>query len=161
MLKPIILGVDSGITTAYAAFEIDGSLIKVKSSRTESQADMITDIIRHGKVVLVGVDVKPSSAFGKEVASIFGARLVVPKRKISIMEKVCAARDYGSKNKHERDALAAGLFAYKRIKPLLNRIDTRLKRRNKAEYSGLVKYLMLTKKNLNIERALRTIEGRA
>lgn len=160
MLKPIIVGVDSGVTNAYAIFDINGSLIRAVSARGIDTADIALDIIRYGKVCLVGVDVRPSTAFGKRIASCFGAKLVVPRRRLSVKEKRILARGYLLKNKHEADAVAAGLNAYKKARKLLNAVDVRLKKRGKAEYSEIIKCLLLTKRNLNIERALRIAEGR-
>jgi len=54
------------------------------------------------------------------------------------------------KNKHEMDALASALFAYKSFKGLFNKIDNEVKN---EEISNKVKKLVLTEE-INIKKAL-------
>src|SRR3989338_1965903 len=54
--KLLIVGIDPGITTAYAVLDIEGKLIKTSSSKEFGLNQIISETTELGKVVLVGTD---------------------------------------------------------------------------------------------------------
>ena len=66
----------------------------------------------------------------EKIASSFSARLIIPKKTLSVSEKIKLTKKYTQdnifSNHHERDALASAVFAGKRIRQLMRRINTSL-----------------------------------
>ena len=55
--EPLIVGIDPGITTAYAVLDTKGSLIKLKSSKKLNLSTVINEILQiDGKIIAVGSD---------------------------------------------------------------------------------------------------------
>jgi len=115
MVKLLVVGVDPGTTTGYAILDIQGNLKKLKSSKRLNLSSLIFEIIREGKVLIVGTDVKYVPSFIKSFANKLGAKLISPEENLRIIEKKRLIGDLKVKNLHERDALAAALFAHKKL----------------------------------------------
>ena len=153
----LIVGVDPGTTLAYAILDVNGNLIKLRSSKNLNLSRLIFDTIRYGKIIVVGCDVCKVPSFVQEYAIKIGAKIICPKEDLGVREKRGLVRGK-VKNRHQRDALASAIFAHKKIKNLLTKIDNYVKEKNKEEYADKIKELLLTKNGLNIERALKSLE---
>jgi len=158
--KLTVLGVDPGATVGYALLDLNGNTICVGSRRNLSISNLVLKIIEYGKVVVVGCDVSPPPRFVKEVSKRLNAMLIYPQKNLTIKEKkrLVRLKKKEPKNRHERDALASAIFALKRIKHLLEKIDTALKKKYDIKVADEVKEIILTKKGLTIERAFKTIK---
>ncbi|MBI2662968.1 DUF460 domain-containing protein [Candidatus Woesearchaeota archaeon] len=143
--KLLILGIDPGTTTAYAILDIDGNVLDVKSKKHYSPSSLIMDTVKHGRVLLVGTDVKNTPFFVKKTATRLGAKVISPDYDLKINDKKELTKDYKNMNDHERDALSSAIFAFKRKKGLLNKVNLYLEKNNRTDLKNeMMELLMLT-----------------
>lgn len=112
----IIVGLDPGTTTGIAALNLRGDLVDLVSGRTISSSEVIEWIAARGRPLVVATDVYPTPGAVEKVKRAFNAVLYSPGADIPACEKVSLGREFGYRNDHERDALAAALSAYKSYK---------------------------------------------
>ncbi len=112
----IIVGLDPGTTTGIAALSLSGELVDLISSRAMSSSDVIEWIAARGRPLLVATDVYPTPGAVEKVKRAFNAVLFSPGADISAEEKIALGREYGYRNDHERDALAAACSAFKKYR---------------------------------------------
>ena len=108
----VVVGIDPGTTTAVALLDLDGSVLDVWSTRTADTAEVIEWIIEHGRPVLVAADVEPMPETVEKTRRSFDAGGWIPDRDLPVDEKLHRTREQPYDNDHERDALAAALFAF-------------------------------------------------
>jgi predicted RNase H-like nuclease (RuvC/YqgF family) len=132
--KPLIIGMDPGTTTGVAVFDLSGNLILLKSGKSLSRAEISTAVSDAGNPIIVSSDINPLPKAVERVATSFSAMLIEPGETFSRKEKHETARDYMKihgrvwKNRHERDALVSGIYAYKQVRQLVDRINSRLRK---------------------------------
>jgi len=119
----IIAGIDPGTTTGIAALNLKGDLVALLSARAMSPPDVIEWLADRGKTLIVATDVFPTPGAVEKVKRSFSAVLYSPGSDIPSEEKIALAREYGYKNDHERDALAAAVSAYKRYKNKFQQVE--------------------------------------
>jgi hypothetical protein len=108
----VLVGVDPGTTTAVAIVGIDGEVLDVLSTRTADTAAVIEWIVERGRPFLVAADVTPMPSTVEKLRRSFDAAGWVPERDLPVDEKQHRTREEGYDNDHERDAIAAALFAH-------------------------------------------------
>jgi hypothetical protein len=108
----VIVGIDPGTTTAAAVVGLDGSVFDVFSTRTEDTAGVIEWLIERGRPLLVAADVNPMPETVEKFRRSFDAAGWAPPTDLPVDEKLHRTRDVAYDNDHERDALAAALFAF-------------------------------------------------
>ncbi|WP_369684389.1 DUF460 domain-containing protein [Haloarchaeobius sp. HME9146] len=108
----VIVGVDPGTTTAVAIVGLDGQVLDVLSTRTADMAAVIEWVVERGRPVIVAADVTPMPNTVQRVRTSFDAVGWEPTSDLPVDEKQHRTRETGYDNDHERDALAAALFAY-------------------------------------------------
>ena len=108
----VIVGIDPGTTTAAAVVGLDGRVLATFSSRTADTATVTEWLIEQGRPLLVAADVTPMPQTVEEFRRSFEATGWVPERDLPVDEKLHRTRDHEYDNDHERDALAAALYAY-------------------------------------------------
>ena len=109
----LIVGIDPGTTTAVAILDLRGKLVNLFSSRVVSISDVIERIAEHGRPLIIASDVTPAPNTVEKVKRAFHAVLFSPGESLPTDEKVTLAKPFGYDNEHERDALAAALWAFK------------------------------------------------
>nr|WP_208288467.1 DUF460 domain-containing protein [Halobacterium sp. R2-5] len=107
----VFVGVDPGTTTAVALVALDGRLLDVTSTRTADTAEVIEWIIERGRPVVVAADVTPMPATVEKIRASFDAAGWTPDSDLPIDEKQHRTREEGYDDDHQRDAMAAALFA--------------------------------------------------
>jgi uncharacterized protein len=112
----IIAGLDPGTTTGIAALNLSGELVDLISSRALSSSDVIEWIAARGRPLVVATDVFPTPGHVEKVKRAFNAVLFSPGGDIPAEEKISLGKEYGYKNDHERDALAAAISAFKKYR---------------------------------------------
>ncbi|SIR49793.1 hypothetical protein SAMN05421858_2512 [Haladaptatus litoreus] len=108
----VIVGIDPGTTTAVALTGLDGSLLDVWSTRTANTADVIEWIIERGRPIIVAADVTPMPETVEKIRRSFDAAPWTPETDLPIDEKQHRTREENYDNDHQRDAMAAALFAF-------------------------------------------------
>ncbi|ERG98784.1 MAG: hypothetical protein J07HQX50_02831 [Haloquadratum sp. J07HQX50] len=129
---PVVVGIDPGTTTAAAVVGLDGTVFECFSSRTADTAAVIEWIIERGRPIVIAADVTPIPETVEKFRRSFEAAGWTPTSDLPVDEKLHRTRDASYENDHERDALAAALFAVdahtdqfervtQKIPPALNR----------------------------------------
>tara|TARA_Y100000310_G_scaffold344954_1_gene460745 strand:+ start:2246 stop:3430 length:1185 start_codon:yes stop_codon:yes gene_type:complete len=123
--KLLVAGVDPGTTTAYAIIDIDGNLIDLNSKKGMGLNSLIKETRIYGNIVMVGTDKKKTPNFVEMYSSKVGAKVIGPINDLKVSEKKVIVKDYvlDIKDDHQLDALASALFALKKIKKLMAKID--------------------------------------
>ncbi len=160
MDKPYtIVGVDIGTTTAIAVFDLKSNLIYVDSKKGFSLSEVIKQILKYGKPVIIATDKKKSPSGIAKLAASFNCILFRPDHDLAIDEKDKLVKIY-VKSEHERDAMASAIFAYKFYAPQFSNIDKNLESLALSDFSDIVKEMILTKKAKNISEAIEKIKPR-
>jgi len=158
--KPLIVGIDPGTTLGYAFLDLDGQLIETGSGKQFPIHLLIKKAVAAGKPIFVGTDKKAVPASVQEFAAKTGARIIAPPEDLKVQEKNEWVVDSEIKNDHERDALAAALFAYNEQAPLLRKIEKFAKDHNKEEIKDALQMKVL-RQGINIRDAAVTLESTA
>ena len=108
----VLVGIDPGTTTAVAVTDLDGNVLDVLSTRTADTAAVIEWIIERGRPVVVAADVEPMPETVEKIRRSFDAAGWEPNSDLPVDEKQHRTRDHDYDNDHERDAMAAALFAF-------------------------------------------------
>jgi len=108
----VIVGIDPGTTTAAAVVGLDGTVHALYSSRTADTADVTEWIIEQGRPIIVAADVEPMPETVEKFRRSFDAAGWRPTTDLPVDEKLHRTRETNYDNDHERDALAAALYAY-------------------------------------------------
>ena len=108
----VIVGIDPGTTTAAAVVSLDGRVLARFSSRTADTAEVTEWLIEQGRPLIVAADVTPIPQTVEEFRRSFEATAWTPESDLPVDEKLHRTRDHEYDNDHERDAMAAALYAY-------------------------------------------------
>ncbi|QAU13410.1 DUF460 domain-containing protein [Halorubrum sp. BOL3-1] len=108
----VIVGIDPGTTTAAAVVGLDGTVHALYSSRTADTADVTEWIVEQGRPIIVAADVEPMPETVEKFRRSFDAAEWRPTTDLPVDEKLHRTREASYANDHERDALAAALYAY-------------------------------------------------
>ena len=122
----VLVGIDPGTTTAVAIVGLDGQVLDTLSTRTADTAAVIEWIIERGRPVVVAADVAGMPSTVEKIRRSFSAAGWTPERDLPVDEKQHRTRDEGYENDHERDALAAALFAFDDFEDTFERIATKV-----------------------------------
>ena len=122
----VIVGIDPGTTTAAAVVGLDGSVLDVYSSRTSDTADVIEWLIERGRPIIVAADVEPMPETVEKFRRSFDAAGWQPTTDLPVDEKLHRTRDDDYDNDHERDAMAAALFAFDAHEDQFDRITRKV-----------------------------------
>ena len=158
----LILGIDPGSTVGFSVLNLDGDLLLLDSLKNVDLNSVVIKARDIGKVFIIGTDVNPAPKAVSKVAINYGATVIEPKEDLQIRYKrklvneFLRDKDVKIRNKHELDALAASILAYKHYQPLFNKIVTKLNSNDKIHLTNKVRDLVL-KENLSIKRALESV----
>jgi len=122
----VIVGIDPGTTTAVGVTDLEGAVLDVWSSRTVDTADVIEWIIEHGRPVVVAADVEPMPETVEKIRRSFDAAGWIPERDLPVDRKLHRTREEAYDNDHERDAMAAALFAFDSHEDQFDRIGRKV-----------------------------------
>jgi len=112
----LIVGIDPGTTTAFAALDLDGNLLHLASSRQMNMADVIEALYKVGKPLIIATDVQEMPYSVEKIRRAFSAIAFVPKQDVSVETKMELTAPFPYANDHERDALSAALDAYRQYR---------------------------------------------
>ncbi len=124
--RMLICGVDPGDHTGLAIMDLRGRIILVESKKEWSLFDVLNRIYEFGNPIIIATDVPKTPQTVERIAKKTNSIIYKPSRAISISEKHELIRQLGInvKTPHERDALVAAYFAYRKYKNLFDKIDT-------------------------------------
>ncbi|SES90493.1 hypothetical protein SAMN04488587_1488 [Methanococcoides vulcani] len=121
--RPTIVGIDPGTTVGIAILSFDADLLLLKSVRGISHDEVVKLIAEYGKPAVIGTDVTPTPGSVERIRRSFNAVISTPSTEISSEEKIALGRPYGYSNDHERDSLAAALYAHRNYKNMFSRVE--------------------------------------
>ncbi|AZH26998.1 DUF460 domain-containing protein [Haloplanus aerogenes] len=122
----VLVGIDPGTTTAVAVVSLDGDVLDVYSTRTDDTAAVIEWLVDRGRPVVVAADVEPMPETVEKFRRSFDAAGWKPDTDLPVDEKLHRTRDHTYDNDHERDALAAALFAFDAYEDRFERITRKV-----------------------------------
>jgi hypothetical protein len=126
--NPLIVGIDPGITTGIAILNLDGEIVLTESRRNFSRAGIVKFVSNFGKPIIIATDMNPAPTTVEKLATAFPARLFYPESTLKRKDKAKLVKELEVKpNRHEKDALAAAIYAYKRISPIINKVKQKMK----------------------------------
>ncbi len=156
--KLLVVGIDPGTTTAYAVLDLNGNVVSIKSAKNLGINALLAEVVQLGKIAVIGTDKAKIPSLVEDFSAKTGARIIYPKEDLKVEEKKSMAREFKTENDHEDDALASSLFAFKRIKPVIERIDAFVKENKKENIKDNIIDLVLTKE-VSIREAADIIEN--
>ena len=112
----LIVGIDPGTTTAFAALDLDGNLLHLVSSRQMTMSDVIESLYKVGKPLVIASDVQEMPFTVEKIRRSFSAVAYTPKQDVSVETKVELTVPFQYANDHERDALSAALDAFRQYR---------------------------------------------
>jgi predicted RNase H-like nuclease (RuvC/YqgF family) len=112
----LIVGIDPGTTTAFAALDLDGNLLHLQSSRQMNMGDVIEALYKVGKPLIIASDVQDMPFSVEKIRRAFSAVAYTPKQDVSVEIKLELSAPFSYGNDHERDALSAALDAYRQYR---------------------------------------------
>ena len=157
MVKPLIVGVDIGYTTALAIYDLNRNLLHTGSKRNVSIEHVIREITFFGKPLIIATDKKRVPQPIAKIAASFNCKTFNPDHDLTTEEKDEIVR-IPIKDIHEKDALAAATFAFKNFAPQFNNIDRNLDSLGLGQYRDRVKELIINKEAKNIAEAIEKIK---
>lgn len=162
MVRPIIVGLDPGITTGIAILDVDGNLLSLTSRRDIRRNEVIRFITRFGRPLIIASDVNPAPRSVKRTASLMGSKIYYPEVSLPVLEKQELAKEFVEKirNGHEVDALAACLKSWKNHRSLFSKVKIRLQELGHPEIFQNVLLKLLKEGGDNIDDAVtKTLEA--
>ncbi|MCX6820572.1 MAG: DUF460 domain-containing protein [Candidatus Aenigmarchaeota archaeon] len=175
-MRSLIVGIDPGISTGVAILDLHGRLLHVSSRRDENKTKLAREILDHGAPLLVAMDVHPAPHTVQKIASSLGAMMWVPARSMLVSEKNKLIKAFKKEykeaspggrdelkleDKHERDALAAALRAFKSQRTSFLKIEDSLRKQNAEGLLDYVVPLLMSGRSENVTNAVRMLrEGR-
>ncbi len=124
----VFVGIDPGTTTAVGIVDLDGRPLDTWYSRTADTAAVIEWIIERGQPVLIAADVTPMPETVEKIRRSFDAAGWTPESDLPVDEKLHRTRSASTANDHERDALAAALFAHDEYADTIERVVEKVPR---------------------------------
>ncbi len=156
MRELLIVGVDPGTTIGYAVLDTRGKLIRARSSKQLELNSIVEEVVQLGSILAIGTDKQKCPQLIEKIAAKTGAKIVLPDYDLPVAEKESMVQGFAG-NQHEKDSLAAALYAYKELEPLLQRIGKTLAQEGKQElFMEVTKTVVMD--GINIKEALHNVE---
>ena len=154
--RALIVGYDPGITSAISILDMHGNLVSLVSKRDAAKGDVIKMILAFGRPVIISTDKNPLPRSVGKLASNLGIKPFCPQMSLSHMEKerLIKELEVKAKNRHEMDALAASIKAWKNYKELSAKVENALKQLGLAELFDAALEKLLRKESYSIHEAV-------
>ncbi len=155
--KLLIVGIDPGMTTAYALLDVSGDFILSRSAKELDIKQLLSEIHAQGKVIAVGTDKAKAPHLVSEFSAKTGSKAFFPREDLRVLEKKDATSSFNVHDAHEMDALAAALYAYHELKPLLLKVERFCEAENKRYLKEKI-IEMVIKKGMSIRESALELE---
>ena len=143
--KPkLIVGIDPGTTSAFAALDLGKNVVKLWSRRDAGREELVRELREVGGPVIIATDKSVAPDFVLKVATDFNARLFVPRRDMGEGEKKHLTQGMAYGNTHEMDALASALKAYHSVENVLRKVERIVADRGMPEKAAEAQFLALS-----------------
>ncbi|MBI4010606.1 MAG: DUF460 domain-containing protein [Candidatus Aenigmarchaeota archaeon] len=154
--KALIVGYDPGITSAISILDMHGNLVSLISKRDAAKADIIKMISEFGRPVIISTDKNPLPRSVGKLASNLGIKPFYPEMSLSHTQKEELVRELEveAKNRHEMDALAASIKAWKNYRELSVKVSNALKKLGLTDLFDVVLEKLLRKESYSVHEAV-------
>ncbi|MBI3033588.1 DUF460 domain-containing protein [Candidatus Woesearchaeota archaeon] len=152
----LIIGIDPGTTSSYAALDTEGKIVRIRSAKELDLKTIIAEVTEQGTPLAVGTDRKNCPAIIQQFSAKTGARIITPEEDLAVHEKIQLTKGAECRNSHEKDALASAITAMKELEPLLKKIGRTLEKRQKTGLKPEVTSLVV-KSGISISSALEIL----
>ncbi|VVB66651.1 Uncharacterised protein [Candidatus Gugararchaeum adminiculabundum] len=145
----LIVGVDPGTTSAFAAVDLNGKLIASHSIRDGGIEKLIESIRKTGSVCIIASDKKVSPDSVAKISASFNSQLYLPAYDLTGQEKLALTKGIKFNSQHELDAAASAFKAYRFYENKLRHVNSvwrelaELKEKPKISLDE-IKHLVLT-----------------
>jgi len=152
--KPLLVSIDPGASLGLAISDLEGNVISLQTLRMPSRSQIIEEIVKHGRPVLITTDVFPIPERVKEIAKIFNAKiepaadLLTLKEKEKVVQEFEESSGLKASTSHERDALAALLITYRRLNTLFKKAEARAREKG-VPFTTRVRELLVKGKSIS------------
>ena len=156
----LIVGVDPGTTLGYAIIDLDCNVQKMSSGKMIGLSQLIKIISDIGLPLIVATDKAVVPGFIEKLNAKLGTRIYSPKNDLQVIDKKSITKRYLPKRDHERDSLAAALFAYKNIRPLIAKTDRFVIKEKKERLKNQLRRLMILQQGkISLQCAVGLLES--
>ncbi|MHA1506181.1 MAG: DUF460 domain-containing protein [Candidatus Asgardarchaeia archaeon] len=132
--KPMIVGIDPGITTGIACIDLSGKVLLLKSGKELSKSEILKELLSVGRPMLICSDVHPAPSFVEKIASTMKVPVYTSGKILSLSEKKKIVEDFINKydktvvvkSSHERDALAAAIKAFMNFRNKFQKVEDKI-----------------------------------
>lgn len=136
----LVAGIDAGLNTSFALIDLDGGLVALNSLYSAAMSDILKEMTGYGDVVIVSTDRAKAPVMARKVASSISAKLVLPARNMTKKKKRMLIEEYSENTAwvrvklttHEKAALASAIFAYKKLRPTINKLRDHMKKKGES-----------------------------
>ena len=155
--RGLIVGYDPGITAGISILDTHGNIVSLISKRDVGKSDIIKMISKFGRPIIISTDKNPLPKSVEKLASLMGTKVVYPEMSMTHLEKdeLLKSMDIKVKNRHEADALAASIKAWKKHRRLFTKVDNTLRDIGMTELFDIVLQKLLRKESYTIHDAVR------
>jgi hypothetical protein len=122
-----------------------GNILNLISIRDARRSDLIKHILNFGKPIVIASDVNPLPRMIERLAAALGSKVYYPEVSLTNVEKEKIIDDFEKeiRNSHQKDALAAGLKAFKNYHELFLKVEETLAKQHEEEiFEEVVKELL-------------------
>ena len=157
--KLLIAGIDPGTTIGFAVIDLQGNLVKAGSSKQLELSSLISELISHGKIAIIGCDKKNTPGLVEKLAANLGSRIIHPEEDMKVAQKRDLTKGITLKNDHEMDALASAMNAYKKVKPLIASVNELIEKTGKHHLKNKLAEMILHDPEFNIKALIDVLEA--
>lgn len=123
----IVVGIDVGTTSAICILDKHLNILFLKSKKDYKVSEMIDDIIKFSKPLLISCDTKKIPKKVMKIAKAFGVKVFHPNSDASERKKRRFTYGYSYSNWHERDAIFSAIIGMKYLRKKLFKLENRNK----------------------------------
>ncbi len=158
-MKPVIVGIDPGTTSAFAVLDLHGEIMRIHSKKEMRLSELKRSILEVGKPLIVSTDKSTVPVNVEKIAASFGCKIHEPERDLTKKEKlkILSKIKIKTKNIHEKDALASAIHTYKSLSKQFLKIDSILSSLGLEYYSDKIKEMISNKTAKNIQEAIERV----
>jgi len=134
----------------------------ITSIREARRSDLIKYVISFGKPVIIASDVNPLPKMIEKTSAALGSRVFYPEFSLTNEEKEKIIGNFKEqiKNSHQKDALAAGLKAFKNYHGLFLKVEETLDKKGMEEIFEDVISELMENETQNIADAVKKVAKR-
>lgn len=157
--KNLIIGIDSGTSVGVAILDSHGKILSLSSKKLQTRGDVINQILKYGNPLVIASDVNPAPKFIEKIAASLGSKIFYPEFSLSRKEKEKIVDDFKDeiKSAHEKDALAAGLKAFKNYHEIILKVEAAAGN----NFEKVLRNIIINEKTENISDVIKKFEKKA